>query len=366
MLLLARSTRAGLFRLLVVTLGCLLVACSPTPPAQATTTTYAISSQWSSVVGRQVTVSITVRASRQVVANPFFICVWDTASKDHSFPVQESVPLTTTGTTLKMTKSFAPGIYRYWLCGGVEGTFTDLSPKKQFTVAGLATAPGQPAGVPGTWRPIFVDDFDAAGLDTSKWSTGWFGDGVTGPVQVNEDACYDPDLVQVPGNGALSLVLADRPSTCSGRDRRWSTGIVTTNGKFSYTYGALEARIYLPPNDRGVPANWPALWSSGQTWPQDGENDTMESMGGQTGPHFHSTGSDVGFAVDASWTGWHTYGSVWEPGKVSYYYDGILVGTITAGVTGSPQYLILSHGPATDGSTVPATMKVASVRVWQR
>jgi beta-glucanase (GH16 family) len=223
-----------------------------------------------------------------------------------------------------------------------------------------------PVGVPGSWTPTFADEFDGAALDTTRWSTGWFGDGVTGPVRTTEPACYDPAQVQLPGDGTLHIALVGKAQTCSGTVRPWSTGLITTNGKFSYTYGAAEARMYLPADGSGQPINWPAFWANGQNWPYDGENDIVESESGSTGPHFHSADGDFGFAVPGDWAGWHTFGSVWEPGRVTYYYDGRMVGSLTEGITSSPMYLVLGFGPAHEAVTTPGRLRVDYVRVWQR
>lgn len=228
------------------------------------------------------------------------------------------------------------------------------------------TAQPRPLGPAGDWRMIFSDDFTAAELDTTKWSTGWFGSGVTGPIQPDEQACYDPDHVRILPENQLALELTHKPQKCAGRTRPWSTGLISTNGKFQFTYGAIEARIFLPADEKGVPENWPGFWTNGQDWPHDGENDIVESLDGDVGPHFHSAQGDPGFVVPGSWGGWHTFGSVWEPGRVTYYYDGHPVGAITTGITGSPMYVILGYGPSTGRPSVPATMLVDYVRVWQK
>lgn len=127
---------------------------------------------------------------------------------------------------------------------------------RTWTSAAKATAP---AGVPGTWRPVFADEFGGTTLDTRKWSTGWFGAGVTQPVNDVEPVCYDPRQVQLRGDGALTLALVGRSQWCGGRQRPWSSGLVTTNGRFSYAYGGSEARIHLPADAAGRLVDWPAF-----------------------------------------------------------------------------------------------------------
>ena len=42
-----------------------------------------------------------------------------------------------------------------------------------------------PAGVPGDWTLKFDDEFNGTSLNTAKWSTGWYGSGITRPANSN-------------------------------------------------------------------------------------------------------------------------------------------------------------------------------------
>ncbi len=214
---------------------------------------------------------------------------------------------------------------------------------------------------------MFSDEFNGSALDTSKWTPGWFGSGITGPINSAETACYDSSQVTVPGDGSLHLPLTSKPATCGGATRPYSGALVSSNGKYQYTYGYLEVRAYLPAAATGAIANWPATWSDGQSWPADGENDTMEGLGGQACYHFHSPAGGPGACANGGYTAWHIFASDWQPGSVTYYYDGVKVGQITTGITTSPQYLILNYTQGSWGgpTSVPAVMLVDYVRVWQ-
>lgn len=70
--------------------------------------------------------------------------------------------------------------------------------------------------------------------------------------------------------------LAESQNIISGR--------INTEGKFSFQYGTIEARIKLPKTANGL---WPAFWLLGDDfstagWPECGEIDIME-MGNKTG-----------------------------------------------------------------------------------
>ena len=182
-----------------------------------------------------------------------------------------------------------------------------------------------------------------------------------------ESDCYDPNQVAVSG-GTLHLTLVQKTETCAGKTEPYASGLISTQNKFNFTYGALEARVYTPAVG-GQIANWPAFWADGQNWPTDGELDVMEGLGGEACFHFHSASGGPGGCAPGTFTGWHTYGAVWAPGSVTYYYDGVKVGQITSGITGQPMYIILNQAVSSvHGGPLltPADMQVDYVRVWQQ
>jgi beta-glucanase (GH16 family) len=229
-----------------------------------------------------------------------------------------------------------------------------------------------PIGVPGDWALRFDAEFTGTGLDTAEWSTGWYGSGVTPPANSLENDCDDPSQVSE-GGGALSLSVTQESENCGGPEP-YAAGLVSTMGKFSFTYGFIQARVWLPavPGNPGEVANWPGVWADGQDWPQDGEIDIAEGIGGQVCAHFHDAGSPQGIGAGGGSGcpggtyagGWHTFAADWEPGIITYYYDGVDIGSVTSGVTSAPMFLVLDYAVQSP-AYAPATMKVAYVRVWQ-
>ena len=241
---------------------------------------------------------------------------------------------------------------------------------QSFLPSGISPAGGS------QWCITMHDEFSQdSSLNTQLWEPNWLGSSnaaVTGPVNSNESECYDPAEVSV---SAGVLHLKDVASSCSagGSTYGYRAGMVQTHGSgttplFQQAYGAFEARIYLPAQPAGQIANWPAFWTDGQSWPTDGEMDIMEGLSGQACWHFHSSSGGPGSCSSADFTGWHTYGADWEPGKVTYYYDGVAVGTITQGITSAPMYLILNNAVGASGgqTLAPADMQVSYVRVWSQ
>ncbi len=110
-----------------------------------------------------------------------------------------------------------------------------------------------------------------------------------------------------------------------------------TETLFGTTYGYVEARISLP----ATKGAWPAFWMLPETtdiyggWPVSGEIDIMESCGAfESGANNLAAGtlhrgapaqvfSGSGHVeLDSDTTYFHTYAVDWEPGKITWYYDG--------------------------------------------
>lgn len=220
---------------------------------------------------------------------------------------------------------------------------------RPLSAVGATTSP-VPLGVPGSWNLVFDDEFDGTALGQA-WAPYWFRDG-----SVQNGTVMNSSNVSV-SDGDLDLALG------SG-----SGSIVSTNpeggGAFQFTYGVFEARIYLPGTGDEVD-NWPAFWADGQHWPADGEIDAMEGLHGVTACHFHYSGGGPSGGCPNTGPGWHVFAAEWEPGSVTYYYDGQDVGDVTTGITNEPMYLVIENSLSPDGPAVPATVKVDYVRVWQ-
>lgn len=187
-------------------------------------------------------------------------------------------------------------------------------------------------------KVLFRDDFRGNKLDAKKWNPSWFGHGnsPSNPVNSKENDCYDPRQAIVKNS---YLVLAAVPHNCLGR--AYMSGLVNTNGKFHYTTGDLKARVWLPPG-QGSTVDWPGIWTNGQHWPNDGEIDVLEGLGGSDCWHVHTTRPTVG-ACTSTRGGWHVVELDRTRSSLTFFYDGKKVGTASASAfANSPHYLVLN------------------------
>jgi hypothetical protein len=299
------------------------------------------------------------KATKQVVAEASNV----TPSRKRKTP-----PPTTTTTTTTTTPT-------------TTTTTSTTPPTDPTTAAGTP----QPAGISGNWNLILNSEFNGSTYDSSIWRTGVYtpNGGMSGPGSTYEDDCYSPNNVTFPGDDTMHLNLTDQSSSCvfdGGAITEPFTGSMLstnpddgrTSGGFQYTYGVLEARVYVPGSGSTI-ADWPAVWTDSHNWPMTGEDDIFEGLGGQACYHFHygtsaaDAQSEGGCDVDLT-PGWHTFASDWQPGSVTYYYDGQKVGQLTSGITDAPMYIVLQNSTGDqswNGPTEADSMQVSYVRVWQ-
>ena len=255
----------------------------------------------------------------------------------------------------------------------IRGAMQRGAPARPAPAAAPALAPapaGGPTGIPGDWNPVFWDEFEGTALDLSKWQPNWHGvnnTAITKWVNSNEQNCIDPALVSVSG-GNLHLKIISQTTTCAGVSRPYRGALVHSDGKYNFAYGYYEARMFLPAASPGVIANWPGWWSvNPSSLP---EIDVLEGLGGRASFNYHY--NDGGHRQSGptfpagNYTGWHTFAANWQPGRIDFYYDGVLVGSQTTGVVNSPHYLILDNVVSAGGPTVPnAEVLVDYARVWK-
>ena len=250
-----------------------------------------------------------------------------------------------------------------------------------FTACRFSTSPEE-----SSWKIVWQDEFNGSAgtrIDSTRWSagigTGW------GNNQMEFDTDR-PSNVSLDSTGCLAITA--RKEFYGGQS--YSSGRISTKGRFQFTYGRIEARIKLP-SGQGI---WPAFWMLGAnddsiTWPKCGEIDIMELRGqlpNRINGSAHGPDYSGSKAITKPYTlindrfdnRFHVFAVEWGANYVKYFVDDTLYQTITpstlAGpwVFNHPFYIILNlavggdYVGAPDGSTVfPQTMLVDYVRVYK-
>lgn len=229
-----------------------------------------------------------------------------------------------------------------------------------------------------TWATTLLDEeFSGASLP-SEFQAGWFAaSGTSGPVNSQESVTYASANVAVSGGycqltlGSQGAIITSNPSNGGG-----ATGFTMT-APFAY-----EWRVWLPGTTgtatpsgstglagaSGQIANWPAVWSTGQHWPATREIDCMEGLQGRASGHFidgSTTPTFPGFYGPTT-PGWHTFGVTLVNSRLSFYYDGVLMGSspYTTSSDNSPHYLVADNTTGNGTYVHPVTMYIDWVRVW--
>jgi len=172
------------------------------------------------------------------------------------------------------------------------------------------------------WTIVWSDEFNYSGLpDTSKWGNE------VGFIRNNELQYYtkqrlDNSRVE---NGNLMIIGKKE----SYKTANYTSASLVTNGKQSWTYGKIEARIKLPVG-QGI---WPAFWMLGQNidqvgWPRCGEIDIMEHINNEDILHgtlhwYNEKHVSSGGTTPCDVTQYHIYSVEWDKEAITWFLDGI-------------------------------------------
>jgi beta-glucanase (GH16 family) len=242
----------------------------------------------------------------------------------------------------------------------------------------------------GAWQLAWSDEFaqaDGSSPSSAKWgfeigtgSGGWGNNEWEYYTSRTNNARIE--------NG--QLVIEARQESYAGSS--YTSARLLTRGKWSWTYGRIEARLKIP-RGQGI---WPAFWMLGTNidpvgWPTCGEIDIMENIGREpTIVHgtLHGPGYSGGNGIGGSYSltnhaafadDFHIYAVEWTTNQIKWFVDGqqyfmVTPANLPGGATwvfAQPQFLLLNvavggnwPGYPDDTTVFPQRMTVDYVRVY--
>jgi beta-glucanase (GH16 family) len=229
------------------------------------------------------------------------------------------------------------------------------------------------AELPG-WKLTFHDEFDGTALDTAKWNPKdpW------GRERNQELQAYVPDAFEV-RDGILRIKAEKRTAFYSGRERSYTSGMMTTYQKFSQQYGRFEIRSRVP-KGKGM---WPAFWLLPEPlgWPP--EIDVLEILGHEPNKlymthHFrddqkkHKSHGRPWVGPDFS-AGFHIFAVEWSPQSIVWFVDGVERFRSEDSIPSGKMYLLVNlavggdwPGAPDEKTALPAALEVDYVRVYEK
>ena len=223
--------------------------------------------------------------------------------------------------------------------------------------SGVAMPSGDVTSNGHTWKPILSEDFtkDAAlgswndsGTLTSCPSNADAAvyTGSTGVKWASYPKCYKdtynkrnyrPDQVLSVHDGTLDFWL----HTVDGHPAGANPGPIMPDGTRYMTYGRFEARFRTTTTSISDYYTAWLLWPKNEADWQCAESDFPENQLSSANTnafhHYGCTGSQDYYTKAMDRTQWHTYTQEWQPGKRTYYIDGVKIGESTNQVYTGPE-----------------------------
>ena len=231
------------------------------------------------------------------------------------------------------------------------------------------------------WAVLLDDAFDGDEIDREVWDTGYpWGRYLHG----SERAYYtDGDNLEVSG-GAVRMIARKEPITgfCFAwdedgnfspyyKDFDYTSGMLY--GRQPFRYGYFEARMRFDPTlgkeGRGFPAWWAFSvyhsrvnnmdrWAELDFFEAYAEYSdysgafvgTVHDWNDSSKVHYQSSNNWQPLPEETDFNKWHTYGCLWTPGEITWYFDDVPLMTQKYSATAPPEPI----PNAGEGSPTPA------------
>lgn len=210
---------------------------------------------------------------------------------------------------------------------------------------------------------IFSEEFSGAQLNTTYWTTEYRW----GRTNEPELQYYSPDALKV-GQGILRITAEKR----SMEEMDYTSGMIASFDRFTFTYGYLEMRAKIPAG-QGL---WPAFWLHLNNDDKSGEIDIFEFLGHEPNIihmsyHFPKLTEFWYDGPDYS-QDYHNYAVDWEPDKIIWYIDGVEHARATQDIPSEPMYIIVNlavggswPGNPDETTRFPAHYDIDYIRLYQ-
>ena len=229
--------------------------------------------------------------------------------------------------------------------------------------------------------------FSAGSFNSPAVAAPSFPNSVSAPAGYQVTYAHDfatqgmGDWVTQPGAGAtVSVSSSYGLGVGVTGENQWAEVISSdaTIGPNSFVQGL----VYIPPGPNGSTANWPAFWSTGSPWPDNGEIDMLEGQAGRScaqthygvlQPNGHASGNSASVCgpLGSGSTGWLTVSMLRTGQQVEVWYNKTLIGKLPLPTT-ADQALIFQNQDGPDSScpscngplVFPSTAWLSRVAVW--
>ncbi len=195
------------------------------------------------------------------------------------------------------------------------------------------------------WSKVWGDEFSADKMDTRRWqyhpryNATW--------NRLIAQGVKQQKLVNTFGNGYYNAWCIATPEEFTDETQPMISGAIYSQGKFSFHYGKIEARIKTRPHTGNFPAFWlmPAQNAEGG-WPLSGEIDIWEQINSDNAAHSTIHSGWTGWKIYCNWpegpkqasprstnniwvdaAAWHIFALEWDEETLRFYVDGKLTFT---------------------------------------
>lgn len=249
---------------------------------------------------------------------------------------------------------------------------------------------GQRPPVDGDWVQTLDEEFNGPVLDPKLWTPRQPYDVV---IKSHIQRYAEENVVVENGQATIKCEkkAGNQYNDPKLESREYTTGVFTSYGKWTQLYGYMEARVKVPT----VKGFWAAFW----TMPDRGEGNH------KTRTDTHNGGMEVDIVEELSnwgpgryniglhWDGykedhkmsysnknyygpstddWHVFGMLWEPGKYTFYCDGVKMAEWANERVGTiPSFIICNvemRGQSTkeiEDDKMPDYFKIDYIKAWQ-